>query len=86
MNIGDLFERFVREKIYLNNVTPKTVSFYKQSFIAYKQAVGEVLPDRFILNDFVIRLRERGMSPGGANVYIRGIHSFCWVNVDTYYL
>jgi integrase/recombinase XerD len=76
MNLLELFERFVREKTYLSNVTPKTVSFYRQSFNAYIKAVGEVMPDRFVLNDFVIKLRERGMSPTGANVYIRGINSF----------
>src|ERR1044072_9800224 len=76
MNLGELFERFVREKTFLNNVTPSTVSFYRQSFNAYKKAVGETMPDRFVLNDFVIKLRERGMSAGGANVYIRGINSF----------
>src|ERR1044072_1994541 len=74
--INELFELFVREKRYLSNVTEKTVSFYRQSFIAYQQTVGEVLPDKFVLNDFIIKLRERGMSPGGANVYIRGINSF----------
>jgi len=76
MNLGELFERFVREKTFLNNVTPSTVSFYRQSFNAYKKAVGETIPDRFALNDFVIKLKERGMSAGGANVYIRGINSF----------
>jgi integrase/recombinase XerD len=76
MNLGELFERFIREKTFLNNVTPKTVSFYRQSFNAYRKTVGEIMPDRFVLNDFVIKLRERGMSPTGANVYIRGINSF----------
>jgi len=86
MSLGELFERFIREKTFLNNVTPKTVSFYRQSFKAYKQTVGEVMPDRFILNDFVIKLRERGMAATGANVYIRGVNSFLswlWENGHT---
>ena len=69
MNLVELFELFVREKPYLAYVTEKTVTFYRQSFKAYKQTVGEVMPDRFILNNFIIKLRERGMQPGGANVY-----------------
>jgi hypothetical protein len=77
MNLGELFERFLREKTFLNNVTPKTVSFYRQSFTAYKQTVGEVMSDRFVLNDFVIKLRERGKSASGANMYIRGIICSC---------
>ena len=82
MSLGELFEWFIREKTFLNNVTPKTVSFYRQSFKAYTQTIGEVMPDRFISNDFVIKLRERGMAATGAHVYIRGVNSFLswWEN------
>jgi hypothetical protein len=76
MDIGELFNQFVKEKTYLAGVTPKTVRFYRQSFTAYTRTVGPVTPDRFILKGFVIKLREGGMSPAGVNVYIRGMNSF----------
>lgn len=34
------------------------------------------MPDRFILNDFIIKLRDEGLSPGRINVYITGMNSF----------
>jgi integrase/recombinase XerD len=81
----ELSELFVRGKRYLANVTEKTITFYRQSFKAYKSTVGEVMPDRFVLNDFIIKRRERGMQPGGANVYIRGINSFLgWMWQNNY--
>jgi integrase/recombinase XerD len=76
MNLDELFNQFVKEKTFLAGVTPKTVRFYRQSFKAYTRSVGSITPDRFVLNDFVIKLREGGMSPSGTNVYIRGMNSF----------
>jgi site-specific recombinase XerD len=74
--LDELFKRFVKEKTFLTNVSPKTVRFYQQSYNAFKRTVGEQPHDRFILNDFIIKLREGGMSVGGINVYIRGMNSF----------
>ena len=74
--LDELFKRFVKEKTFLANVFSKTVRFYQQSYKAFKRTVGEHLPDRMLLNDFVIKLSEGGMSTGGINVYIRGMNSF----------
>jgi hypothetical protein len=85
MNLGELFNQFVKEKTFLAGVTPKTVRFYRQSFNAYTRSVGFIAPDRFVLNDFVIKLREDGMSPCGTNVYIRGMNSFLsWLCENNY--
>jgi integrase/recombinase XerD len=43
-----LFKRFVKEKTFLANVSPKAVRFYQQSYNAFKRTVGEQLPDRFL--------------------------------------
>lgn len=61
ISLGDpmldkLFKRFVNEKTFLANVSPKTVRFYQQSYNAFKRTVREQLPDRFLLKDFVIKL------------------------------
>jgi integrase/recombinase XerD len=76
-NINGLFERFVKEKKFLLGVTPKTERWYRQSWNAFTRTVGspEIL-DRFVLNDFVIRLRESGISPTSVNVYTCAINSF----------
>ncbi|MEK6300252.1 MAG: site-specific integrase [Acidobacteriota bacterium] len=84
--LDELFKRFVKEKTYLSNVSPKTVRYYQQSYNAFKKAVGAELPTRNLLNDFVVKLRENGMSANGANVYIGGMNSFLswlWENNQT---
>jgi integrase/recombinase XerD len=77
MELGDLFERFVKEKKYLLNVTPKTEKWYRSSWIAFTRSVGtpENL-DRFVLNDFVIKLKESGITATSINAYICGINTF----------
>jgi integrase/recombinase XerD len=72
-----LFEQFVREKRLLKNVTPKTVRWYNQSWAAFTGAVG--VPDKIekhVLNQFVIKMRERGLSAVSCNVYICRVNSF----------
>lgn len=82
-----LFDLFLKEKRYLCNLSPKTLDSYQQAFNAYQRVLskslegaGEVsnfpLPTKDSLKDFVIGMRESGLSPGGANVYIRSINSF----------
>lgn len=77
MNWNELFERFVKEKKFLLGVTVNTERWYRQSWTAFTRTVGtpEVL-DRFVLNDFVIKLKESGIKNKSCNVYIGAINSF----------
>jgi hypothetical protein len=38
--LSALFERFLRERRYLKNVTPKTVVWYETAFQAFTRAVA----------------------------------------------
>jgi integrase/recombinase XerC len=75
-----LHTSYLREKKYIDNVSPKTVRFLTQSFNAFTRVVPEVsevesLPGS--LNEFVIRLRESGrVKPVTVNTYIRGVNCF----------
>ena len=53
---------------------PKTIYTYSQARIAYTKHASEV--NREVLYDSAAGLRAGGMGPGGANVYIRSMHSF----------
>jgi len=74
----ETFARFLKHKTYIANVSPRTIEFYEQSFIAFRRCYKGELSGltKVELNNFVIALRERGMSPNGANCYIRGVNSF----------
>lgn len=88
----ELFERFLKEKEFLAGVSPKTIRSYRQAFNAYQKVLsgsGNVsrddVPTKDILKDFVIGMREAGLSPGGCNVYIRSMNSFLtWLHEGGY--
>jgi hypothetical protein len=70
-----LFNLFLKEKQYLSNVSPKTIRSYQQAFNCYTKLGGQS-PTKDDLKNFVVRMREAGLSVGGCNVYIRSINSF----------
>jgi integrase/recombinase XerD len=77
MELEDLHKSFIRERLYLDNVSPKTIDFYNHSFSAYKRnapTLTEVSTP--ILNEFVVNLRASGVKPTTCNTYIRGVNSF----------
>jgi integrase/recombinase XerD len=75
MDLEKLFEQFVKERRYLQNVTPKTVSWYRQSFKVFQDNhTGEL--SKASLAELVFKLREKGMSVTSVNVYMRTVNSF----------
>jgi integrase/recombinase XerD len=77
--LSTLFERFLRERRYLKNVTPKTVVWYETAFQAFMRSVTVAAPDdlsKSVLQDFVVGLRERGLSPVSCNTYLKALNAF----------
>lgn len=75
----ELIEQFVKEKQYLKNVTPKTVRFLYQSMYAFTRSLGEIEPsslNKAKLSEFVVKMRESGLSAISCNTYISGVNSF----------
>jgi integrase/recombinase XerD len=81
-----LFERFLRERRYLKNVTPKTVVWYETAFQAFTRSVTVTGPSDLskpLLQDFVVALRERGLSPVSCNTYLKAINAFlAWLHAE----
>ena len=76
------FERFVRERQLLHNVSPATAEWHKQSLAWLKVEQ----PTHADLNDFVCRLREAKMTPASCNNRIRSVNAYLhWLaaNEDT---
>lgn len=68
-----IFNQFLQEKRYLQNVSNNTLQFYKAGFKAFK--LTEPVTQQQ-LNLHIVRLRENGMSLSCLNAYIRSISSF----------
>jgi integrase/recombinase XerD len=67
-----LFEQFVRERRYLHNISPSTVSWYSH---ALKWLPAES-PTQAELKDTVMRMREKGLKATGCNSAIRAINAY----------
>jgi integrase/recombinase XerD len=81
-----LFDDFLRGRRYLQNVTPKTLTWYQTAFDAFRRVVAVDAPDQLskaVLQEFVVRLRERGLSPVSCNTYLKAINAFlAWLHAE----
>jgi integrase/recombinase XerD len=66
------FAQFIRERQYLHNVSPSTVSWYTH---ALKWLPSEA-PSSQQLNSTVLRMREKGLKATGCNSAIRAINAY----------
>ena len=87
MELEKCFESFVQAGRFLKNWSPKTVRSYQQAFTSFQQSLasssadvvadaGRVVLTKAQLETWVVWMRQKGMAPGGCNVYIRGFNSF----------
>jgi len=66
------FNDFIRERRYLNNVSPSTISWYTH---ALKWLPSES-PTQAELKEVVLRMREKGLKATGCNAAIRAINAY----------
>lgn len=69
------FRNFLREKEYLQGVSPKTIKYFTFVYNRWKEIIGE-FPNKMNTKEFVIKLSENKVSPFTINSYIRGMNSF----------
>jgi site-specific recombinase XerD len=80
--LDELFEQFLRERTYVQNITPKTRVWYESAWKAFlvfqTEPAGSPDPiSRAQLSGFVIHLRQRGVRPVSCNSWIRALDAFC---------
>jgi integrase/recombinase XerD len=66
------FSEFIRERRFLHNVSPATISWYTHAF---KWLPSET-PSQPELKNVVMRMRERGLKETGCNAAIRAINAY----------
>lgn len=66
------FQQFVKERQYLQNVSPATLEWYKHSF----KWLRTESPSQDELKDAVLRMREKGLKATGCNSAIRAINAY----------
>jgi integrase/recombinase XerD len=84
MSLDSLFDQFIRERIYVKNVTPATREWYETAWKAFKASRSSAAPDvitRADLTNFVVHLRERQVKPVSCNTWVRAMNAFCrWLH------
>jgi hypothetical protein len=74
MSLLTLFEQFLQEKRYVQNVSNKTVDFYRLSFKSFN--LSALPPTQVALNNAIVDMRESGKSIPAVNAYLRGMRVF----------
>lgn len=74
--LDDLFEKFVRERIYLQGVTEDTVYCYRQGWRALKRVHTAETITQDDLTEFLIKHKENGIKAVSINTYSRALNAF----------
>jgi integrase/recombinase XerD len=78
------FEEFVQHQVYLKNVTPATVAWYRCSWKAFRLDNLQTI-SRADVTGAIVRLRSDGVSPVSVNTYLRCINAFlAWLHREGY--
>jgi len=81
----ELFQQFLREGTYINNVTVSTREWYECAWKAFT-AAQKIAPERdraatlitkSDLQQFIVHFRERGVKPVTCNTWLRAMNAFC---------
>jgi integrase/recombinase XerD len=74
-----LIEQFIRERMYLKNVAPKTLLWYRQSFHAFEGAMD----GKAAIGERIVQLRNAGVLPVSVNTYLRTLNAFFrWAHTE----
>jgi integrase/recombinase XerD len=74
--VEEHFEKFIKDKRYLANLSELTILSYRLAFRRWVEAVGKEMPNQDNISTYVIGMRERGLSPVTCNISIRSFNSF----------
>ena len=89
--LDQLFQQFLRERTYINNVTVSTTE-YESAWRAFKasQANAPARPasapliSKADLQHFVVHLRQRGIKPVSCNTWLRALNAVCrWLGTES---
>jgi len=70
--MAQLFDRFIQERRYLKNVSPRTIEWHQQSL----KWLGVEAPTETDLRDFVLRMRTAGLKASSVNCRIGSVNAY----------
>ena len=86
--LDQLFQDYLKEKKYVQNVSPATIRFYSQAFKFFRKYTGIERPDQLTkqtLDAFLVTLREAGKTSENVNCIVKGFNPFLsWLSENDY--
>jgi integrase/recombinase XerD len=80
--MATLFDQFIKERIYLKAVTPKTRLWYEAAFKRFQGTPGEGF-SKARVQAFVVMLRDAGVRPRSVNTYLQALNAFgVWLHQE----
>lgn len=73
--IATYFKQYKKEMLYLRNFSERTLRGYTEAFVRWQKHAGDI-PTANKLDQFVIGMRESGLSPVTCNISIRAFNAF----------
>ncbi|MCI0662199.1 MAG: tyrosine-type recombinase/integrase [Acidobacteria bacterium] len=89
MQIADLYARFIKERIYLKNITAKTEEWHWRGLTKFQRLMPHILTveqlDKRMLTDYVIKLKDSGIAVPSINTVVRSLNAFLkWLHQNEY--
>lgn len=87
--LKDLFERFIRDRIYEKNITPKTERAHRQAWTSFSKNCKEIVETGQLNKDAVLgwleALHKTSIRPTSINCYARSLNAFFkWLHDEGY--
>jgi integrase/recombinase XerD len=84
-SVEELFEKFIRDKRYLKNLSERTIDSYREVFGRWIRFVGREMPTASGLEKFVVGMREADFTITTCNISIRSFNSFLsWLHENSH--
>jgi integrase/recombinase XerD len=78
-----LVDTFLQQGTYLRNWSSRTVRTYRQGLASLIAALPDEPLTQAALHAWVVALRQRGLTPGGVNMYARTVNSWLsWLHAE----
>jgi site-specific recombinase XerD len=88
-SLNNLFDRFIKERIYGKNITPKTKRAHEQAWRSFTRYCPQILEadqlGKHVLIDYLEALHKSGIRATSVNCYARSLNAFFkWLNDERY--
>jgi integrase/recombinase XerD len=87
-DIHTLFEQFLKERLYVKNVTPKTLEWYRDAFHSFSPSFADLDPNgvaKLHIVDAIARMRQAGKQPVSVDSHSRAMRAFFgWIVAEGY--